>query len=238
MCMINAEHPRESCTSLAWELLLQETPIPCLYTRYNGQPLPGSSSANCFGSFLIPLLSGDPEVMGRCMWDIVRRAHAVRREGSAGSAHNQVMQEGGVPVLNLKLSLWLPRAEPEELQGKVTLIPLLWLWCSLTSAQGGDNAAIYRLLGFPCCVSLPCNLNLTATTSKWFAASFLLRAAWAWNKNWSENLLLFVKETDYIQHDQTINKSQNLWCPTCKSSQQSNVILAKSELNSTSLKVY
>lgn len=84
---------------------------------------------------------------------------------------------GSVPVLNLKLSLWLPRAEPEELQGKVTLIPLLWLWCLLTSAQGGDNAAIYRLLGFPCCVSLPCNLNLTATTSKWFAASFLLRAA-------------------------------------------------------------
>lgn len=118
--------------------------------------------------------------------------------------------EGSAPVLHLKLSLWLPSAEPEELQGKVTLIPLLWFWCLLTSAQGGDSAAIYRLLGFPCCFSLPCNLNLPVAVSKWFAASILLRAMWIWNKNWNENLFLFMKETDYIQHDQTIKKKAKI----------------------------
>lgn len=160
-------HSKECCTPLAWELLLQEIPhsLPLRQVQWSACTWISISTA-CPGSFLLSPLPGDPEAVGRCLEDpVASQSHEANRcKASAGCQPLPRDAGGSAPVLHLTLSLWLPGTEPEEVQGRVTSIPFPWPWFSLTSVQPQEGTMLHftNCWIFSSCISLPCNLNLTA----------------------------------------------------------------------------
>lgn len=159
-------HSREGCTPLAWELLLQEIPhsLPLHQVQWSACTWLRISTA-CPGSFLLSPLPGDLGFGEMSGGPCGSGSHEVNRaKASAGCQLLPSDVGGSAPVLHPTLSLWLPGTEPEEVQGRVTLVPSPWPWFSLTSVQPQKGTMLHFTICwiFSSYISLPCNLNLTA----------------------------------------------------------------------------
>lgn len=156
--MINVEHPRESCTSLAWGLLCRRPPFLVSTSGTMVSLYLALTSAKCLGSFLIPLFPDDPEVMRKCMWDIVNQpvgeADAVRRKGSAGSA----------PTKWCRRVCSCPASETEP------LTPKCWAWRTARQGDFNPTSVVLVLADFSPGRGQCCNLQVVGFSMLFFLA--------------------------------------------------------------------